>query len=194
MFLHKRLKVKELPSTTLPDGRRLYHSPIGDLESVTTILAKHQDKSFLDAWRKAVGVEEADRESKMATRHGSIIHGLAEKHLMNEDWSKGIMPNNKIIMKQLAPLLDKHISVIRGIEFPLWSKHLRTAGRADLICHWDNFLMIGDFKTSKQTLSLNDVIERGYFIQTTAYSIMLEERTGLKTHHSVIINIPPYLD
>ena len=191
IFSHNFLESYELPSTTTDQGR-IYSSPIGPLRSVTTILGESQDKTYLDAWRKAVGEEEAERQSSMATRHGSIIHDLAEKHLRNESWQKGIMPNNKFIMKQLAPLLDSHISEVYGIEYPLWSRYLKTAGRADLICDWDGFVAVADFKTSKETLTLQGVIERGYFLQTTAYSIMLEERRKIRATKLVIINIPEF--
>ena len=193
MFNHHFLPTEELRSTTTEEGR-FYHSPIGDLRSVTTILGDNQDKSFLIEWKKAVGEVEAKRESDMATNHGTIIHRLIEKYLMNEDPLKGIMPNNKFLMKKLIPILDAHVGQILGIEYPLWSKFLRTAGKTDLISYWDTILAIVDYKTSKQQLSYNDCVERGYFLQTTAYSIMLEERKGLRAPLIVIINIPEFED
>ena len=192
MFNHKFLEKEELPSTTNEDGR-IYHSPVGDLRSVTTILGDNQDKEWLKEWQKAVGKEESDRESKMATRHGSTIHNLIESYLMNA-YSTPLMPTHKITMKKVMPLLDAHIHHILGIEFPLWSEKLRTAGRVDLISDWDHVLAIVDFKTSKNQLSMEEVIERGYFLQTTAYSLMLEERLGLRAQKNVIINIPEFED
>ncbi len=191
IFNHHFLSSEELPSNTTEEGR-FYHSPIGDLRSVTTILGDHQDKSFLVEWKKAIGEETANRESAMASNHGTIIHGLIETYLMNQDPMMKIMPNNKQIMKKLMPMLDEHVGNILGIEYPLWSKYLRTAGKTDLICSWDRMLSIADYKTSKEKLSYDDCLKRGYFHQTTAYSIMLEERKLVRAHYVVIINIPEF--
>jgi Kyanoviridae exonuclease len=190
-FKHSFLPSVELTSTTTEEGR-FYHSPIGDLRSVTTILGDYLEKTALNEWIKAVGKEIANREAAMAANHGSIIHNLIEQYLRNGNPLKGIMPNNKILMKKIMPLLDAHVSTVFDIEFPLWSKYLRTAGRTDLICNWDRKLSIVDYKTSKEQISYTDCLERGHFLQTTAYSIMLEERQGMRASNIVIINIPEF--
>ena len=60
-------------------GKRLYNTPSGNLPSVTTILDRTKDKTFLVEWRKRVGEEEATRITKEASGLGTMFH----KHLEN---------------------------------------------------------------------------------------------------------------
>lgn len=191
-FKHSFFEADELPSTTSESGR-VYHSPIGDLRSVTTILGERLDKTALNEWKKAVGEEEAAKQSGVASRHGTLVHDTLEKYIRNDpDWDKDISFLDKLIIDPVLPILRISIKEIFGIEYPLWSKHLRTAGKTDIICSWGGELAIADFKTSKTRLSYEDCIERGYFLQTTAYSIMLQERLGVIAPMVVIINIPEH--
>lgn len=64
-------------------GNRFYQvtegkKVIAKLPSVTTILGGTSDKSGLDAWRKRVGEEEADRIGKLSANRGTIMHRLVE--------------------------------------------------------------------------------------------------------------------
>jgi genome maintenance exonuclease 1 len=70
-------------------------------------------------------------------------------------------------------------------EKALYSDHLEVAGRVDLVCDFARRASIVDFKTSKR-IKLRDEIEN-YFIQACAYSIMVEERTGVPIPRLVII-------
>jgi hypothetical protein len=194
VFKHKFLKEYQLPDTTT-DGERVYHSPIGVLKSVTTILGERLDKTALKEWQKAVGAEQAARESGMASRRGNIMHNLMETYLKNEDIDPTIFKSNilaKALFAQVKPFLDSNVGEIYGIEYPLWSRYLRTAGRSDLVCQWNTVLSVGDFKTAKKRLTVEDAHDRGYWYQTCAYSIMLQERTGLKAKQLVIINMPEH--
>jgi genome maintenance exonuclease 1 len=67
---------------------------------------------------------------------------------------------------------DKHVDNILGIELPLYSTVLKTAGRCDLIAEFDGVPSIIDFKTSRR-LKKEEWIE-SYFLQTTVYSMMFE--------------------
>jgi hypothetical protein len=51
---------------TLPTGRT-YHTPDGSYPSITTILGKTSDQTWLLKWKERVGEEEAARVSKVAT-------------------------------------------------------------------------------------------------------------------------------
>jgi genome maintenance exonuclease 1 len=72
-----------------------------------------------------------------------------------------------------------------GIEYPLYSKRLKTAGRTDLIAEWDGSLAIIDFKTSRKPKKQEWV--KNYFLQATCYSLMLQERTGIVCPDIVIL-------
>ena len=80
------LDLIDLPVLERLDGEiRQYRTPEGLLyPSVTTVLGAAADKSGLDAWRKAVGEEEANRVSARAARRGTAVHSLCEKLVLNE--------------------------------------------------------------------------------------------------------------
>ena len=66
------------------DGKRYYEvtsdngSIIGSFPSITTVLSKTQDNTFLDKWRERVGHEEANSISVKATERGTVMHRLCE--------------------------------------------------------------------------------------------------------------------
>jgi hypothetical protein len=178
MFEHQLLPKTEL-SDTIIDGKRYYDTPGGKYKSVTTIIGEKMDKSWLTEWRDRVGDDQADQILTQAGTRGTAVHSIAEKYVMNDpDWKKGCMPVNLWTFLKIKPVLDEHVDLIYGIEYPLWSSLFQTAGRTDLPCRFDGVNTIGDFKTSRGTKSREDI--PGYFIQATVYSLMMEERTGVK--------------
>jgi genome maintenance exonuclease 1 len=70
-------------------------------------------------------------------------------------------------------------------EVPLYSDHLRIAGRVDLIAEFDGVKSIIDFKTSSRRKTAEDI--KDYFEQEAAYAIMFEERTGIPIVNLVTI-------
>jgi ATP-dependent exoDNAse (exonuclease V) beta subunit len=72
----------------------------------------------------------------------------------------------------LSASLNKHVDNILGVELPLYSVALRTAGRCDLIAEFNGTPSIIDFKTSRK-LKKEEWIE-SYFLQATTYSLMFE--------------------
>lgn len=185
MFTFNLLPRQSIERVDDPILGRVYNTPIGPLKSVTTILSENIPAPQLEAWRQRVGVEEANRISNQATRRGTAIHKALEKYLLNEDWKTGLMPTNTQTMLSLLPILDNRVRIVRGLEFPLWSRHLKAAGTTDLIAEFDGRLSIVDFKTSKR-LKTEDYIQ-SYFYQTTAYSIMVQELYELVADQLVII-------
>jgi hypothetical protein len=69
---------------------------------------------------------------------------------------------------------------------------LRTAGRTDLIAHWDNQLAIIDFKTSRYPKEKKDILT--YFMQATCYSMMLKERININAKKIVIVMMVDHLE
>jgi hypothetical protein len=121
---------------------------------------------------------------------------LAENYLMNvEDASgAGIMPFNYVLFKTLKHSLDHNVGLIYGLEYPLYSAKLKTAGRADLIAEWgDNRDQAGDpvalidFKTSKRPKKAEDIT--AYFVQATVYALMFEEMWNFPEIEDVVILI-----
>lgn len=184
LFQHQSLSLPDIDATTSPSGR-VYHTPEGDFPSVTTVLGQALDHSYLDAWKAREG-ENAKRILQQASVRGSAFHTLAEKYLNNDPhWRRGAMPVNVDTFLSIKKFLDDHVKLIYGLEVPLYSYRLYTAGRTDLIAQWDSIDSIVDFKTSKRIKTKDQIL--GYFLQATCYSMMLEELTGLRCPQIVIV-------
>jgi len=177
--------LEELEADTTENGR-FYTTPSGEiLPSITTVLSV-KNKSGLDAWRKRVGEEEANRVMNQAALRGTAVHQLAEDYVNNEsDWKKGAMPANLFTFNTIKPLLDKRLNNVWIQEAPLYSERLSVAGRVDCIAEWDGVLSIIDYKTSKRPKKREYV--ESYFIQEAAYAAMFLERTGVPIKQIVTV-------
>ncbi len=186
-FKHKELNLPELSAEIIEGIGRVYTTPDGNhYPSVTTIIGKASDQSWLDAWKARVGEEEVRKVSTQASRRGTAVHELAEEYLKNNTrYTKGHMPGNIATFEQIRPILDEYVTEIYGLELPLYSDNLRVAGRVDCVAEWGGVLSIIDFKTSKREKKREDI--GGYFTQASAYSYMMFEQTGLLPKQIVIV-------
>jgi hypothetical protein len=175
------------------NGKRFYKTPEGLLyPSVTTITGQHGKDKILE-WRRRVGEEEANRISTKASNRGTKVHKICENYLNNEeDYARTnpahihkTMPDSIAMFKSLQPLLDEHVNNIHALEIPLYSHHLKVAGRVDCIAEYDGKLSIIDFKTSGRLKEESWI--KGYFMQCSAYAVMYEERTGIPVSQIVIM-------
>ena len=184
-FIHEKIDLgyDDLDTDTQPSGRT-YITPDGrKYPSITTVLSiLHEEE--IAAWRNRVGDEEANKVSNKATSRGTHVHAIIEKYLKNEDTS-GFLPHVIQSLRNIKPILDSRIGTIFGLETPLYSTHLRIAGRVDCIAEFDGVPSIVDFKTSKRPKKKEQI--PNYFAQMSAYAIMWEERTGMPITNTVII-------
>jgi len=173
VFKHNLVTEVELTTENI-DGKRYYVLPNGQkFRSVTTVLGDKLDKTALLEWRKKVGEEEANKISVKAARRGTAVHSICEKYVLNDDdFLKDAMPSGIDSFNGIRSLLDKHVDNILGVELPLYSVALKTAGRCDLIAEFDGVASVIDFKTSLKPKK-EEWIE-SYFLQTTVYSMMFE--------------------
>jgi len=186
-FKHEKVDLgyQDLESTTEKSGR-LYRIPEGiEYPSITTVLSILSEESIAK-WRKRVGNEQADRISTRASRRGTAVHSVVEKYLDNDpNYMDGYTPDIFDSFRSIRGVLDGRIGKIYGQELPLYSDHLRVAGRVDCVAEFDGKISIIDFKTSKR-LKKRKWVE-SYFCQEAAYAIMWEERTGMPVTQLVTI-------
>jgi hypothetical protein len=177
MFEHVEVELHEMEAVTTEEGR-VYKTPEGvDLPSITTVLSI-LSRDSIEAWKKKVGVEEANKISHRAATRGTAVHEIIEKYLDNkEDYRDGYTPDIIESFIALKPVLDGKIGRIYAQEAPLYSNHLGVAGRVDCVAEFDGKLSIIDFKTSRKTKRKNYI--QNYFMQEAAYAIMWEERTRM---------------
>jgi genome maintenance exonuclease 1 len=184
-FTHNLLPRIDVPRIEI-DGKRFYQTPTGEkYRSVTTVLS-NLPKEGLDRWRARVGEEEAQRVMNKAAKRGTKVHTIMEDYVNNlEDFALGKMPTTISLFLDIQPFIDKSVDEVFGIEYPLYSHTLKSAGTSDLICRYDGKLTILDYKTSNKQKK-EEWIEN-YFVQSTAYAIMVEEIYGMKIEQIVIM-------
>ena len=179
---------EDLSCKTLESGRT-YHSPDGTkYPSITTVLGKTSGFDFSD-WKAQVGQVEADRVCHHACTRGNFVHDTAERYLKNvvDYIDPGAMPHTKLLWKAMKPILDGRVNDIVMQEFPLYSDHLKLAGRVDLIARFDGVLSVIDFKTSSTRKKKEDI--RSYFLQKAGYAVMFEERTRIPITNLVTLMV-----
>lgn len=182
------LGYSDLTAETGKKGRT-YTTPEGKkYPSITTVLSV-RGKEAIMAWRARVGEEEANRVARHACTRGTALHTLAERYINNEETvlSENEMPHVVQLFNAAQKVLDERLGKIVMQECPLYSNHLRLAGRVDLVAYFDDKLSIVDFKTSKRVKTESDI--ENYFIQESAYAIMFEERTGVPITQLVTIMV-----
>lgn len=185
-FKHELFEQIELKENYI-DGKRHYLTPSGkSYPSVTTVISNSLDKKGLNEWRAKVGNEEADKITKAAASRGTKVHKLCEDYVLNkDDFLKGAMPSSISLFKQIQPYLDNYLTKVYGIEIPLYSDFLQTAGRCDLVCRMHDCYAIVDYKTSSKPKK-EEWIE-GYFLQLTAYAMMVEEMYKVNIPYIIVL-------
>lgn len=186
-FKFDLVATEEMPTISTPNGR-FYRTPTGEqYPSVTTVLgAQPEKKSILDKWRERIGRDAAEKISSQAARRGTEVHALIENYVLNEILpSKDLALSHKYIFAGMRSVIDKNLEIVRGVELPLYSHRLKLAGRTDMIGRWNGVNAVIDYKTSKRTK--REEWCKDYFIQTTAYSIMFEEMTGIEVPNVVVL-------
>ena len=187
VFNHVPLEV-ELPdlNTVTKNGKRHYVTPNGDeYPSVTTVLSVLSDAA-IEEWRQRIGEAEAQAISEYASNRGTVLHACLEDYIANREIK---FPDDKsgrvkIMFNRLKRILNDVDNVVAQ-EVSLYSDRLKIAGRSDLIANYKLIPSVIDFKGSTKAKKAEWIL--GYFIQGTAYSLMFEERTGIRVEQIVII-------
>lgn len=168
------------------EGERYYTVPTGEkYRSVTTVLSSLNAKQ-INEWRNRVGVENAQKITTQASRRGTKLHAVVENYIKNkQDFLVNETPMSVDLFKSIQPIIDTRVGVVYGQEFCLYSDYLKTAGRCDLFCQFDNVNTVVDIKSSSKQKK-HEWIEN-YFIQATTYAIMITERYQIKVPKIAIL-------
>ncbi len=185
-FIHEPIDLgyDDLIAVTKDTGR-VYTDPNNNTyPSITTVLSILSEDA-IKAWKARIGEEEANRISKAASSRGTAVHDLLERYVNNKsDFDKGVEPYIMQSFYDVKPALDRCLTKVYAQEAGLYSERLGVAGRVDCVGEWDGVNSIIDYKTSKK-LKKKELID-SYFMQSTAYAIMWEERTGMPIKQIVV--------
>lgn len=188
-FKHAPLNLPDMEAVTDSEtGKRYYVTPEGyHYDSMTTAL-NHRAAPAIAKWKKRIGEDEAQKIIEYSQSRGDTLHAMCEAYLRNNDEELAELEsqNDKIRLqfKRIRPILDK-IELVTGIEEALYSDAYELAGRTDCIGVYDGVPSVIDFKTSRKTKKKEWCTD--YFLQTTGYSLFLEEMIGIKVPQLVII-------
>lgn len=173
-FKHNFLTVPQIKQKNLEEGR-VYEGDGFSYPSITTVLSKTKDNTFLHKWRARVGEEEAKKITLAATSRGTKMHSLCEKYLLNEDIGELGYSKGELLFRTIRPHLDT-FEEIRALEASIFSKRLRVAGSVDCVAVIENVLTVVDFKTSSKEKK-EEYIE-DYFLQGCFYLNAFWELSG----------------
>ena len=175
-FVHETVDLgyEDLVADTRKSGRT-YSTPDGTrYPSITTVLSILSEEAIA-AWRKRVGEETANKVSTMAARRGTQFHQHVEDYLRKE---KEFIEFENILQegmfRAIRPILDEIVPL--ALEAPMYSTNLKMAGRVDCVGMFEGNLAIIDFKSSAKMKEAH--MAEPWFLQMTAYAIMVEELTG----------------
>ena len=154
-------------SRTDTENGRYYLTDSGQkLPSVTTILDKLTDKSFLVEWRNRIGDEEANKITAQSSASGTSLHKNLENYINGIDEIEG-NAMSKMMFKMIKTKGLPKLTEAWGTEVELFYPELY-AGTSDLIGVFDGEPAIIDFKNSRRAKK-KDQIEN-YFLQLAAYA------------------------
>jgi genome maintenance exonuclease 1 len=175
-----------LPTETI-NGKRYYTTPEGKhYPSVTTVTGLMNRKG-IEAWRKWVGEEKANKISSQAAGRGTRYHYMMEDFINNLDITEKLAkatPIDKMMFNQTRAITEK-LGDIYMLEGSMYSHELEMAGRVDCIADFAGKVSVIDFKTSTKAKSASKI--KNYFIQETAYAKMFEEMYNVSIERIVTI-------
>ena len=183
MIITPRYDYKPLSRIDHLSGRK-YNTPDGNfLPSVTTILGKTKDMTFLKEWRANVGDAEATRITTEAGSLGNSMHNLLEKYVLGQEM-KG-----QFMAMTLAKLIIKkglcNVNEVWGTEVALYSKELY-AGTTDLVGKMiNNKPAIIDFKNSLKPKKVEWIDD--YKAQLAAYALAHNEMYGTDINQGIVM-------
>jgi len=157
-------------SRTEVHGSRVYDILGVKLPSVTSILAKTKDQSYITRWKEKVGEQEAERIKNYSSKRGTSMHKFLEKHISGtgyEDLTE-IGVQAKPMAKKIIEIGFTPITEYYGNEVTLYYLGLY-AGATDLVCRHNDLETIVDFKQANRPKQ-KDWIE-DYFLQVSAYAM-----------------------
>ncbi len=149
---------------------RLYLTPDGDaLPSVTTILSKTKDKTFLKQWRAKVGEANAEKIIRDSAQIGTALHQYIERLVNGEKYKDltkiGIQAEK--MAKKIVEEAFKDITEVWGSEVHLYNPG-KYAGTADMIAIYKGRPAIIDFKQTNRPKKREWI--QDYLMQLAAYA------------------------
>ena len=173
-------------------GTRTYEFDGNNVPSVTTILSRTKDQSFLKKWYEKKGFAEAERIKNHSSKRGTSMHKFIENHITGIGYD-----DLSLIGNEARPMAQKiiesglqNISEYYGSEVTLCYPSLY-AGSTDLVCVHNGMDTIVDFKQANRP-KREEWIE-DYYLQIAAYAMAHDQTHGSNIEQGVIMVCTPDL-
>ena len=149
---------------------RLYLTPDGEsLPSVTSVLSKTKDRSFLKKWREKVGEKKAEEIIRDSTQIGTALHLYMERFANGEKYKDltkiGIQAEK--MAKKIINESFQDITEVWGSEVHLYYPK-KYAGTTDMVGLYKGKPTIIDFKQTNRPKKREWV--QDYLMQLAAYA------------------------
>ena len=151
-------------------GSRIYDVAGYRLPSVTTILGKTKDQSFLKEWKAKVGEKKAEEIKNLSSARGTAMHKYLESYIQDigyEDFT-GIGNEAKSMAEKIIEFGLVPVDEYYGSEVTMYYPGLY-AGQTDLVCIHNGEDAIVDFKQSNRPKKKEWIED--YYLQIAAYAM-----------------------
>ena len=151
-------------------GSRIYDVAGYRLPSVTTILGKTKDQSFLKEWKAKVGEKKAEEIKNLSSVRGTAMHKYLESYIQDigyEDFT-GIGNEAKSMAEKIIEFGLVPVDEYYGSEVTMYYTGLY-AGQTDLVCIHNGEDAIVDFKQSNRPKKKEWIED--YYLQIAAYAM-----------------------
>jgi len=162
------------------------------LPSVTTILAKTKNQSYLTAWKNKVGHEKAEAIKNLSSKRGTSMHKFLESHIQDTGYD-----DLTEIGCQARPMANKVIEMGLGNVEEYYGSEVMLhypglyAGSTDLVCCHNGMETIVDFKQSNRPKKEEWIDD--YYMQIAAYAMAHDAYYGSQIQQGVIMVCTPDL-
>jgi len=179
-------------TTAHESGHRTYDFKGDKLPSVTTILSRTKDQTYLDRWKAKVGYDEAERIKNLSSTRGTAMHKYLDSYVRDKQrvdltpiGQEARIMAQKIIEVGLTPISEYY-----GSEVSLYYPGLY-AGSTDLVCLHNGIETIVDFKQANRPKK-EEWIE-DYYLQIAAYAMAHDYIHGSTIEQGIIMVCTPDL-
>ena len=173
-------------------GTRTYDVAGHRLPSVTTILSRTKDQTFLKEWKAKVGEKKAEEIKNLSSNRGTAMHKFLEKYVLGEGYDD-LTELGKVAKKMASKVIDIGVTPVNeyyGSEVTLYYPGLY-AGSTDLVCSHNSKETVVDFKQSNRPKQREWVGD--YFLQIAAYAMAHDYVHKSKIEQGVIMMCTPDL-
>ena len=176
----------------LDNGSRNYDVAGYRLPSVTTVLSKTKDDSFLKDWIKKKGKAEAERIKIASATRGTSMHKYLENHVLGKGYEDltDLGQETKRMAEKIIEVGLTPVSGFYGSEVTLYYPGLY-AGQTDLVGVHNDKETIIDFKQSNRPKREEWIGD--YKLQAGAYAMAHDQVHGSNIEQAVIMVCTPDL-